>query len=64
MTHLSAEAVGGCDGVEGDDGGELGVVILRHHQRGGVSRGGVSWMSVSSSSHIHEKRNKMDNDLI
>ena len=50
MTHLAAEAVGGCDGVEGD-GGELCVVMLGHHQRGGVSRGrselGVSieWQS-------------------
>ena len=47
MTHLSAEGVGGCDGVEGD-GGELGVVMLGHHQRGGVSRGGVSRVSVLS----------------
>ena len=47
MTHLSAEVVGGCDGVEGD-GGELGVVMLCYHQRGGVSRGGVSWVSTFS----------------
>ena len=45
MSDLSAEAVGGCDGVEGD-GGELGVVMLSHHQRGGVSRGGVSNVSM------------------
>ena len=45
MSDLSAEAVGGCDGVEGD-GGELGVVMLGHHQGGGVSRGRVSWVSV------------------
>ena len=47
MSDLSAEAVGGCDGVEGD-GGELGVVMLGHHQGGGVSRGRVSWVSVFS----------------
>ena len=47
MTHLSAKGVGGCDGVQGD-GGELGVVMLGHHQRGGVSRGGVSRVSVLS----------------
>ena len=44
MSDLSAEAVGGCDGVEGD-GGELGVVMFGHHQRGGVSRGVVSKVS-------------------
>ena len=47
MSDLSAEAVGGCDGVKGD-GGELGVVMLSHHQGGGVSRGGVNRVSVFS----------------